>query len=550
MIILYDKNHTSFEGNGTCVLTPLSGSIRMVAGGSYELDMVHPIDERGKWLQLVEEAIIKAPVPKETIKATHSGVDCDIYKTTAKTPMRSGTQDPVPVTYNSWSLYTQYYAGAKVRYADRNWQCKQWDGQSYLSTVPPGPNHPWWVMISGEMTPGSPIIVNLKNNQKLFYVSGPTNGWYKLETMAGIQGYVKASDVTFLEHWSASQNPKRTITSQLFRIKTVDIDTNAMEVKVHAVHVSYDLNGVMVKDVNLHRKYGPTALAMIEDGFMTDYAGTISTDLPTSSGKKYTGSFNGKSGMFCLLDPDEGIVPAFRAEFRRDNWDLFVMAKATHDNGYYMTYGNNMTGVQWHKSTENLITRVIPVAKKANGTDLFLSGDGWVDSDNISNYPVIYTEWLKVPGQVDRDDGSETATNWTTSTLRDEMERQAQNRFDVDHCDEPIYEITVEFEMLGNTAEYEYLKKLQTVLLYDKIRVRDTKTGQSATVTVQELEYDIVKEKVIAVKLSNVKKYQVKNVSGYNVANNSISWLKLTSEAVEEINEGMRAWVEDNFKTR
>ena len=550
MIYLYDKWNTAFDTNGTCVLTPLSGSIKMVAGGSYELDLVHPIDERGKWKKLEEEAIIRAPVPKETINASHSGVDCDIYWTTAKTPMRSGTQEPVPVSYNNWSQNTTYYAGAKVKYDSRNWQCKQWDGTSYLSTVPPGPNHPWWVQISGESTPGSPIIVNLKKNQYLFYVSGPSSGWYKFETFAGIQGYVKASDVEFLYHWSASQNPKRTITSQLFRIKTVDIDTDAQQVSVHAVHVSYDLNGVIVNDVNIKKKYAPMALAIIEDGFMNLYDGDIYTDLPTGSGKKYTGSINGKSGMYALLDPDNGIVPTFRAEFRRDNWDLFVMTRATHDKGYYITYGNNMRGVQWHKSTEGLITQIVPVAKKANGDPLYLSDDT-VDSTHIDDYPVVYTEWMKVQGQVGKDDGSESGTDWTTSTLRAEMQQQAQDRFDVDKCDEPTYEITITFEMLGDTAEYSYLKKLQTVLLYDKIRVRDTRTNQSATVIVQELEYDIVKEKVIAVKLSNVKRYNsMKNVSGFNMLNNSITLKKLTSDAVNGINDEVKAWVEDNFKTK
>ena len=549
MITLYEKNNTRYDRGGSCTLMPLSAKIKMVAGGAYELDLVHPIDPYGKWRWLETEAIIKAPVPKETITTSHSGVDCDVYRTTEATPMREGTSEDSTITYSAWSINSTYSAGSRVSYASQNWQCTQWDGTSYLSTVPPGANHPWWRQIA-RTQPGSPIIVNLKNNTKLYYVSGPSSGWYKLETKDGVKGYVKASAVEYYEHRSASDNPPRTITTQLFRIKTVNVDSDEGQVTVHAVHVSYDLNGVMVSGAKMNKAYAPAALAKIEDAFMSSYAGEIATDLPTGSGKKYTGEIDGKSGMYALVDPDKGIVPAFQAELRRDNWDLFVMKKVTHDRGYHITYGNNMLGVHWHQSTDNLITRVIPVAKKADGTNLFLSSPKWVNSDNISNFPVVYCEWLRVAGQVGRDDGSETATNWTTSTLRDEMERQAQNRFDVDHCDTPEYDVTVEFEMLGDTAEYAFLKRMQTILLYDTVKVYDAKTGTTATVTVEELEYDAVHEKVTAVKLSNVKNYSMRSVSGYNVTNNSIGWQKITADAVESINEQVKTWVEDNFQTK
>ena len=89
--------------------------------------------------------------------------------------------------------------------------------------------------------------------------------------------------------------------------------------------------------------------------------------------------------------------------------------------------------------------------------------------------------------------------------------------------------------MLGDTAEYQWLKDLQSILLYDTVIAIDEDRGLSVSVTVEELEYDIVRKKVTAAKLTNVKAYNVKNVSGFNVLNNTITGDKLTDEAGDQL---------------
>ena len=231
------------------------------------------------------------------------------------------------------------------------------------------------------------------------------------------------------------------------------------------------------------------------------------------------------------------MVSCFDAEFRRDNWDLFVMEKTETDRGFRVRYGNNMKGISWQDSSEQLITRVVPVAKDEDGSNLYLDLDGvkWIDSEDIDLWPVIYMERLKVNGQVGKDDGSETDTTWTVNTLRAEMEKQARARFEIDKCDKSLEEITVDFTMLGDTVEYAWLKNLQSILLYDTVIAIDDRTGISVSVTVSELEYDIVKKKVTGAKMTNVKRYNVKNVNGFMVQNNTITGDKLTDEAGSEL---------------
>ena len=535
MILVYDIGNETYNQNGDAVLTPISGTIKQIAGGNYELSMVHPIDPDGKWKHLVPDAVIKAPIPEETITNAYSGMDVDAYLTTVDAALRNGPHEPTTITYGSWSAGTTYSVGAKVTYDNRNYQCTNFDESSGYIMVPP-PNSPWWREIARK-TSGDPILVNLKAGTQLYYVSGPTDGWYYMSTTYGLEGYIKSDYVTFDRHLTPAETQPRTIKDQLFRIRTVTVDTKENRITVSAQHVSYDLNGVLMDNVKIVRKPPAQALAWLESAFMIDYRGTIATDMVSNENADYSCDLSGKNGMFAILDPDQGVVATFDAEFHRDNWDLFVMNKTNTDRGFRIRYGNNMRGVNWKVQGDKLIPRIVPVAKDADGSDLYLTPTKWVDSTRISNYPVIRMERLKVAGQVGKDDGTETATNWTAETLRAEMQKQAEARFTVDKVDQLLHEITVDFEMLGDTVEYSSLKELQKVLLYDTIIVENDRINLSASVTVSELEYDIIKEKIKALKLTNVNAYNVRNVTGFNVLNNTITGEKLTDDAGDGIKE-------------
>lgn len=533
MINVYDKGNQNYDRNGNAVIMPLDGKVRMVAGGNYDLQMVCTMDPDGKWKHLIEEAIVKAPVPKETIENAFSGLAADVYVTMSEAALRSGPREPTTITYPGWVSGQTYSVGAKVSYSGRNYQCNQFDPESGYIMVPP-PNSPWWSEIA-RISPGDPALVNLKTGAELYYVSGPADGWYTMSTTYGLEGYIKSTQVEYSRHLTPEETKPREITEQLFRIKTVNVDTGARTVTVNARHVSYDLNGVQIDRVKIVRKPPAESLAWIQQGFMIDYRGTIATNMIDSEDASYSAEISGKSGMYALLDPDKGVVPTFGAEFRRDNWDLFVMAQTNTDRGFRIRYRNNMRGVQWKRDTTKMVTRWVPVAKNEDGSDLYLDPVRWVDSPYINDYETIYMDRLKVAGQVGKDDGTETDTKWTIQTLRAEMEAQAQSKFDVEHTDEPVHEITVAFEMLGDTAEYPWLKNLQSILLYDTVIAIDEDRGLSVSVTVEELEYDIVKKKITAAKLTNVKAYNVKNVSGFNVLNNSITGDKLTDEAGDQL---------------
>ena len=534
MICVYDPLASAFDGSGVAALMPLSGTIRQVAGGEYSFEMIHPMDPWGKWKNLKREAIVRLPVPRETIDSAFTGVDADLYEVTVETgELREGPSEPTEVSYPQWDGYTNYTVGSKVSDNGSNYRCTYFDAASGERMVPPG-NSAWWTQISGT-TGGSPVLATLTQGTLLYLVEAAADGWIKLCTESGVIGYIKVDSVQFVRHISPGEVPPRVVTDQLFRIKTVSVDRKNHQVSVSGVHVSNDLKGILVKNVTVNQVSPAMAISKVTSGLRMKYRGTIASNLYGENLGTYSGSFNGKNGLFCLLDPDTGIVPAFDAQFRRDNWDLFVMKKTERNTGYRITYGNNVNGINMVEKTDGLITRIMPVAKDAGGADLYLP-EKWVDAPNRGQFPVTYMETLRVNGQVGKaKDDSGDGTVWTDTDLYAEMRARAGDRYSVDKVNEPVLEITVQLEQLENTVEYAALKDLLSVLLYDTVRVQDPEINLDAQLVVSELEYDFVKEKISGVKLTNAITSIARTVTGYNVTNASIGSEKLKDGVADAI---------------
>lgn len=538
MICVYDIGNDNYTGNGDAVLVPTEAKIKMVAGGNYDLTMNHPMDPDGKWKHLVPGAILRVPVPEEEIENAFAGMEADVYKVTTATDLREGPTEPSTITYPAWSINAYYSVGDKVSHNSKNYQCNYYDETSAWAHIAPGSCN-WWTEIT-RSTPGAAVLVSLPVGSELYFVQDVDSTWYKMSTYYGIVGYVKKDKVTYDRHLTPSETKPRFITDQLLRITNAAADTKGKTVSVTAQHVSYDLNGVIIKDISISVASPGMALARITDGFMIPYPGTIATNLDSEEHGTYTGDIKGKSGMYALLDPDKGIVGTFDAAFKRDNWDLFVMEKTDTDRGFQLRRQKNLLGVNWTRKSDSLINRVVPVAKDEGGADLYLP-EVWIDSPDISDYPVVRMEMLSMKEQVGKDKGTGDGSVWTESDLLDEMRTKAGERFSVDKVDQVITEVTVDFEMLGATVEHPEMKALESVLLYDKVTVIDESIGLDTQLTVTELEWDALKKKVTALKISNAEDRGGRSVTGYNVQAKSIGWSKLT----DEVQQGIMGAVKD-----
>lgn len=65
MISTFPTNATDLSGNGLRPLAPLSCIATETLNGEWDLSLIHPGDDQGKWAWLQAGSIVKAPVPAE-----------------------------------------------------------------------------------------------------------------------------------------------------------------------------------------------------------------------------------------------------------------------------------------------------------------------------------------------------------------------------------------------------------------------------------------------------------------------------------------------------
>ena len=534
MISVYDVGNTAYTANGNAVLHPTSCVMAEDAGGSYEVAMVHPITEDGIWEHLVNEAIIKVPVPVPTIQSAYVGQDVDVYKINANnTALREEPNEPTRITYSTWQDTPDGYSvGSKVTYSvdGHNYQCVHGEGGTSVTHNPP--THSDWTRIA-DYTPGSPALITLAADTEVYYIEASGQSWAKVSTKQGITGYVKNSQITFVRHETVQPVPERTVEDQLFRIYDVVINTDNQTVNVSARHVSYDLSGVLLGPCNLALQEPSWAIMRIKDAMLITYQGEIATNMTGTDNGTYTGDLSNKNGIQAILDPDKGIIPYFRGKLIRDNWDLFLMKNDLVDRGIRLVYGTNLRGVSWKRNTDKKVNRVMPVAKAADGSDLYLP-EQWIDSDGGTS-PVIKMERLRVDGQVGKDDGTGTETTWTEENLLDHMRDKAEERFTVDHADAQVVELTVNFTLLGETEEYKEYRGLEKVYMYDLIRVVDPRVGMNIQLQVSHVEWDCILERYNSIKVGNVYDYGGRTVFGYNIGSDAIEYEKISTETIRRI---------------
>lgn len=534
MISVYDVGNEAFGKNGNAVLHPVSCVMTEDAGGSYEVAMEHPISEDGIWTHLVNDAIVKVPVPVPTIQNAYVGMDVDVYKINSNnTALREGPSEPERITYQTWTDNPNGYSvGTKVTYAvdGHNYQVVKGEGGTSVTHNPP--THSDWKRIS-DYTAGSPVLTTLKADTEVYYIEASGQSWAKVSTKYGIVGYVKNSQITFVRHETVEPVPERTVEDQLFRIYSVVVNTDNQSVNVNARHVSYDLSGVLLGPCNMSLQEPSWAIMRIRDAMLIPYRGEIATNMTGTENGTYTGDLSNKNGTQAILDPDKGVIPYFRGKLIRDNWDLFLMKNDLTDRGIRFTYGTNLNGVSWKRDSGQKVNRIMPVAKDEDGNDLYLP-EQWIDSEG-GTQPVVKMERLKVDGQVGKDDGTGTDTTWTEEALLDHMREKAEERFTVDHVDAVTVELTVNFTLLGNTEEYREYRDLEKVYMYDLVRVADPRVGMNIQLQVSHIEWDCILERYNSIKVGNVFDYGGRTVFGYNIGTDAIDYEKISTETIRRI---------------
>lgn len=173
-----------------------------------------------------------------------------------------------------------------------------------------------------------------------------------------------------------------------------------------------------------------------------------------------------------------------------------------------LEYGANLTGVQWGRNVENVITRIVPRSHLANDGWLYLD-EVYVDSEHINDYPFHRIETMDCGYTVgqEREKPDGTKAKWTEDEVKEQMRQDARDRFTKQHVDSVTISLSVEFLLLGDSEEYKQFRGLQRLNLYDLVTVDARRSGIIHMAQVTEYEYDCILGRYNSVKVGTVNKF-------------------------------------------
>lgn len=279
---------------------------------------------------------------------------------------------------------------------------------------------------------------------------------------------------------------------QLFRI--YNKKKTQTEVTAYARPIFFDsAKDLFIVDTRPTQKDGQDALNEMLKG--SKYSGT--SNILTVN----TAYYINKNFMAALQgDDDNAFLNRWGGEPLYDNYHVIVNYRAGGDYGVSARFGCNLKSIEETIDMDDVVTRIVPMSYNGH----MLDGDTpWVDSPNISKYPVIYTKLVQFEDVKLTEDCNEDETGWgTIQGLRTELIRRCNKMFS-EGCDLPKCNYVIDMLDLSQTEEYKNYKILETVMLGDTIHCTHQRLNIETKARAIRIKYDCIKKRNIEEELGD-----------------------------------------------
>lgn len=282
---------------------------------------------------------------------------------------------------------------------------------------------------------------------------------------------------------------------QLFRVKTAQKQDSGVTATMEPIF--YDSMGdCWLSDVRPTGKNGQDALdIMLAPN--SKYSGLSNI---TRSATAYYQNMNFMQAL--NGDIDQSFINRWGGEILFDNFTVIVNDRVGGDYGIELRYGKNIPqdGMSYEVDTRDVVTRIYPQAY--NGYKM--TGNGYVDSPLINNYPTVKSVSMTFDNVKMRDDAQDDDEENgviicdTQEELDAALTQQCETQYDAG-IDKPTVTISADMVLLQNTEQYKDIKTLEAVSLGDTIHCINTHLDITTDARVIEIEFDAVRKKVSSV---------------------------------------------------
>ena len=481
LICVYDAACTDFSNNGLGPINPTSCQVTETLNGEYELTLIHPIDDYGKWQRLVEGNIVRAPVPA----AMTPQINLKISSPTSSTLI--------------YRIDTSH------------------------GTTPYGT-----LRLRAKASESATVIKTYKNTSEVIVLDTSNADWYEVTAPDGKHGYMMSRYLQYVRT-EEQRVAKETVVSaqqlreQPFRIYRVVPELN--QITVYARHIFYDLTDNMVRKVEVSGSTaGAVALDMLNAGCLSPHNFTFYSDLTTTAEDVKFQNINPAEALL----GDEGFVQKYSGELVRDWFDVYVVTRVGEDSEVTIREGKNLTAISYDVDASDVVTRIMPTGEDKDGELLYLP-EVYLDSPLVGTYPTVKWYHLEVSDAKESDSEDSPKTKEQCYT---EMRAAAQEQFDAG-CDIPNVTLNVDFIHCPDTVEYQQYKALQDIFLGDAVRVIAKRVGVSVSMRMTQYTYDCLLKKYVKCTLGTVADTVSSNIiTRGQIASGSITGSKLAINSV------------------
>ncbi|MEA5016945.1 MAG: phage tail spike protein [Candidatus Limiplasma sp.] len=471
MICVFGPTATDFTTLGLGALAPSSCTVTETLNGEWELTLIHPLDENGKWTRLQYGNIIKAPVPAAPTPRVRM-----ISQADGRIIYRVSTQvDPLNLRSG------------------------------------PGTSYSW--------------IATYRKGTEVVLVSKTNDDWYEVICPDGRRGYMSTQYLTYVrtEDTTAIATghviEPRQLREQPFRVYRVVPELD--KVTAYARHLFYDLMDNMI--VSYKPSAGVSGVNVVNGIFthtQSPHPFTVYTDLTgTADGI----AFENVNPVEALLG-ENGVTENFTGELARDWYDVYLVKRVGTDSDVHIRQAKNLLGVSYDVDETNVATRILPTGETKDGELLYLD-ELYLDSPYIGSYP--HPKWMRLHV-------SEAKVSEDMSVAQAKAKlREAALEILEGGCDLPTVTVQVDFVNIADTREYAAYRPISDIFLGDSVRVTVPDLGLELSLRMTQYTYDCLLKRYTVCKLGAIAD-SVENslVSARQLASGSITGSKLAIASV------------------
>ena len=287
--------------------------------------------------------------------------------------------------------------------------------------------------------------------------------------------------------------------NQMFRIYRITKPLNGI-VKIYAQHLSYDLTTIAAPIWSSTEILPQLAINAVFDNALTPHSFTFKTDYQTQKPFAVTKP----KSLRAVLGGEEGsVIDLWGGEFEWDNYNVIHHQGRGSDTGVVIEYGKNLTSLEEDSDISGLYTELLPYAVTTDANDKEV-----VITLSEQTLPIAKTSLVHSKTLIkDFSDAFESNEAFTEEALRTKAQTYLENNpLGVEN---PT--IKVSFEPLWKQPEYSAL--LERVSLCDRVTIKHTILGVTATAKVITTVYDTLAEKYVSITLGSAKSTLLNTIS-------------------------------------